>query len=63
MHRSLKVNAQVEDPGALTTPWNAIQRYRRVEQGTMIAMACAGNKEDHFHHGLDPMPQADRPDF
>jgi hypothetical protein len=62
VHRSLKVNAQVEDPGALTTPWNAIQRWR-VEQGTMIAMACAENNEDHFHHGLDPMPQADRPDF
>jgi len=29
----------------------------------MIEMACAENNEDHFHHGLDPMPQADRPDF
>jgi hypothetical protein len=29
----------------------------------MIEMACAENNEDFFHHGLDPMPQADRPDF
>ena len=27
----LEVNVRVEDPGAFTTPWNAIQRYRRVE--------------------------------
>jgi hypothetical protein len=26
-------------------------------------MACAENNEDHFHHGLDPMPRADQPDF
>jgi hypothetical protein len=29
----LEVNLYVEDPGAFTTPWNAIQRYRRVEPG------------------------------
>jgi len=27
----LQVNLHVEDPGTFTTPWNAIQRYRRVE--------------------------------
>jgi hypothetical protein len=31
--RALEVNLHVEDPGAFTTPWNAIQRYRRVEPG------------------------------
>jgi hypothetical protein len=61
--KTLEVNAHVEDPGAFTTPWDAIQRYRRVEQGPMIEMACAENNDDHFHHGLEPMPQADRPDF
>ncbi len=29
--KSLEVNLHVEDPGAFTMPWNAIQRYRRVE--------------------------------
>jgi hypothetical protein len=29
----LEVNLRVEDPGAFTTPWTAIQRYRRVEPG------------------------------
>jgi hypothetical protein len=27
----LEVNLHVEDPGAFTTPWDAVQRYRRVE--------------------------------
>jgi hypothetical protein len=27
----LEADVHVEDPGAFTTPWNAIQRYRRVE--------------------------------
>ena len=31
--RTLEVNLHVEDPGAFTMPWNAIQRYRRVEPG------------------------------
>jgi hypothetical protein len=29
--RTLEVNLHVEDPGAFTMPWNAVQRYRRVE--------------------------------
>jgi hypothetical protein len=29
----LEVDLHVEDPGAFTTPWNAIQHYRRVEPG------------------------------
>jgi hypothetical protein len=29
--KTLEVNLHVEDPGAFTTPWNAIQRYHRVE--------------------------------
>jgi hypothetical protein len=61
--KSLEVNVHVEDPGAFTTPWNAIQRYRRMEQGPMTEIACAENNGDHFHHDLEPMPQADRPDF
>jgi hypothetical protein len=27
----MEVDLHVEDPGAFTTPWNAMQRYRRVE--------------------------------
>ncbi len=31
--KTLEVNLHVEDPGAFTTPWDAMQRYRRVEPG------------------------------
>ena len=61
--KTLEVKAHVEDPGAFTTAWDAIQRYRRVQQAPMVEIACAENNEDHFHHGLDPMPQAETPDF
>jgi hypothetical protein len=60
---ALEVNIHVEDPGAFTTPWNAIQRYRKVDRGPFAEMACAENNDDHFHHGLEPMPEAERPDF
>jgi hypothetical protein len=29
--KTMEVQVRVEDPGAFTTPWSAIQRYRRVE--------------------------------
>jgi hypothetical protein len=60
---TLEVNIHVEDPGAFTAPWNAIQRYRKVNRGPLSEMACAENNDDHFHHGLEPMPEADKPDF
>lgn len=61
--KMLEVNVHVEDPGAFTTPWNAIQRYRRTNSGPLSEIVCAENNDDHFHHGLEPMPQADTPDF
>jgi hypothetical protein len=61
--KTLEVKAHVEDPGAFTSPWDAIQRYQRVRQGPIQEMACAENNDDYFHHELDPMPQADTPDF
>jgi len=61
--KTLEVNVHVEDPGAFTTPWNAIQRYRRVQQSPLSEIVCAENNDDHFHHGLEPMPEADKPDF
>jgi hypothetical protein len=29
----------------------------------MIEIACPENNSDHFHHGLEPIPQADKADF
>ena len=61
--KSLEVNVHVEDPGAFTTPWDAIQRYRRTDRSPLSEVVCAENNDDHFRQGLEPMPQADKPDF
>jgi len=62
----LEVKVHVEDPGAFTTPWNAVQRYRRdqrAEEVPLHEMVCAENNEDHFNQGLVPIPQADKSEF
>jgi hypothetical protein len=62
--KTLEVNIHVEDPGAFTTPWDAIQRYRRVaDRGPLSEIVCAENNGDHFNHGLEPMPEASKPEF
>ena len=61
--KALEVNVHVEDPGAFTMPWNAIQRYRRVEDGPMSEMVCAENNTGYFSYDVVPLPQADKPDF
>ena len=63
---ALEVKVHVEDPGAFTTPWNAIQRYRRDRRPAEVPLheiVCAENNDDHFDQGLVPIPHADKPDF
>ena len=61
--KELEVKVNVEDPGAFTTPWNAVQKYRRVADAPLEEMVCADNNGDILHQGLAPMPQAGNPDF
>ena len=61
--KTLEVNLHIEDPGAFTTPWNAVQRYRRMTNGPMPETVCAENNGDHFNQNLEPMPTAARSDF
>ena len=61
--QSVDVTIFVEDPGAFTTPWTAVQRWRRVENAPMSMATCNENNGDFFEHGLVPLPQADKPDF
>jgi hypothetical protein len=61
--RTIEVNVHVEDPGAFTTPWNAIQRYRRTDGGPMEEMVCAENNSDYFGYDVVPLPQSKRSDF
>ena len=44
--KTMEVNIHVEDPGAFTTPWNAVQRYARFEgaprnDGRLVESICA----------------------
>jgi len=61
--KAMEVNVRVEDPGAFTMPWSALQRYRRVEQGPMREAVCAENNANFFNYDVEPIPQAVKPDF
>lgn len=60
--RSIEVDIYVEDPGAFTTPWSARQSYRRAEIGPWIEVPCENNAR-FFDYDVEPIPQAERPDF
>ena len=61
--KTLEANIRVEDPGTFTMPWNAVQRWRRVQQGPMYERACAENPFDLHIQDTEPVPHADTPDF
>ena len=61
--KTLEVNVHVEDPGAFTAPWNAAQRYRRVEDSALVERVCAENPTNYFSLDMEPVPSADKPDF
>ena len=61
--KALEAIATVDDPGAFTSAWRGMQRYRRVEQGPMTENICAENNEGFFERAVDPIPTADKPDF
>jgi hypothetical protein len=59
----VEVTVRVEDPGAFTTPWTGIQRWRRVEDEIINQVPCNENNGDFFSQGLVPQAQDDTPDF
>lgn len=61
--KTIEVNIRVEDSGAFTTPWNAIQRYTKLEREPMIEQPCAENTSNYFNEDKEPIPQDDTPDF
>jgi hypothetical protein len=61
--QTVDVSVYVEDPGALTMPYTAIQRWRRVENAPISMATCNENNGDYFDHGLVPLPQATKADF
>jgi hypothetical protein len=74
--KTVVVDIRVEDPGAFTTPWNAVQRFARWDKDGLLAKGesiCAESAAyDYFNTGnygathtseLAPIPQAEEPDF
>ena len=59
----INVIVHVEDPGAFTTPWTAIQRWRRVEDAPILQVPCNENNGDFFNHDLVPLAEAKTADF
>jgi hypothetical protein len=59
----MEATATVEDPGAFSTTWRGVQRYRRVNQGPMIENNCAENNAEFFGLNVEPIPTATAPDF
>jgi len=59
----LEVTVTVEDPGAFTTPWTAMQTYRRTEIGPMGESTCVEGNFNYFDFDLEPLPQEDKQIF
>jgi len=59
----LQVEVTVEDPGAFTTSWRAIQRFKRHDEGGFRESICAENNFDYFNYEVQPIPRDDMPDF
>ena len=60
---TLQDTIRVEDPGAFTTPWTAIQQWKRTARGPIEEDSCAENNEHIFSYDVRPIPQANRSDF
>jgi hypothetical protein len=61
--QTLQVSITVDDPGAFNMPWQAVQRFRRYDEGPMVENICAENNFDFFTYKVEPIPQAGKPDF
>jgi hypothetical protein len=61
--RVLEATILIDDPGAFTTPWTAIRRFRRTEARPMEEVVCPENNERGFGYDADPIPQDRTPDF
>jgi hypothetical protein len=77
--RQLEVEVTVDDPGAFTMPWSAVQRYGRVDfkarstpevgqlaadvDGYLVEEVCAETAKTPVDIGMPAVPQADKPDF
>jgi len=61
---TIEVKIYVEDPGAFTTPWNAIQIMSRADDhGPLVEWRCSEGNPNYFSLYEVPVPFDDTPDF
>jgi hypothetical protein len=60
--KMIDVMINVDDPGAFTTSWSAVQRFRRIPH-EFTEDICAENNFDFLKYDVVPLPQASKPDF
>jgi hypothetical protein len=60
---TLEILVTVDDPGAFTTPWSALQRYKRVKRAPIQEERCAENNSNYLNEDVRPIPTAAKPDF
>jgi hypothetical protein len=60
---TLQVLIEVDDPGAFTMPWRAMQRFKRFHRGPMTESICAENNFEFLGYSVVPLPVAGKPDF
>ena len=61
--KTLHVDVNVEDPGAFTMAWNAIQQWERRDVGPHVENLCEPANEGFFGYEVAPLPKDDNPDF
>jgi hypothetical protein len=60
---SLEASFRVEDAGAFTTSWSAMQRFRRTSGLAITEQPCAESDYRYFSYDTYPIPMAAKPDF
>ena len=61
--KTLHVDVNVEDPGAFTMAWNAIQEWARRDVGPHVENLCEPANEFFYGYEVAPLPKDENPDF
>jgi hypothetical protein len=61
--RTLHVLITLDDPGAFSMPWSAVQEWTRRDNRPITELICAENNAGYFNYNVTPVPTAARPDF
>jgi len=60
---TLEDHITVDDPGAFTMTWTAVQQWKRTNRGPLEEISCSENNITFYDYDVRPMPQDDTPDF